>query len=64
MEHDTKSVAHKKQNATCHHCGLPFACGRDTARCWCATLPVVENPLAGKDCLCKNCLRMQTKLVI
>jgi hypothetical protein len=41
----------------CPRCGVELTCSRDGA-CWCmeetARLPM---PVAGDDCLCRDCLR-------
>jgi len=43
----------------CTGCGGAFACGRDTAACWCTELPALprELLLAEGTCYCPACLK-------
>ncbi|RPH60759.1 MAG: hypothetical protein EHM83_13980 [Burkholderiales bacterium] len=43
---------------TCPRCGARFACGIDTGRCWCASLPALAAlpPDLPAACLCPACL--------
>jgi len=41
----------------CSGCGTEFACNPGGA-CWCASETVrLPMPVAGEDCLCRDCLR-------
>ena len=41
----------------CHRCGTEFTCGLSDS-CWCAAETArLTMPRAGKDCLCRDCLR-------
>jgi hypothetical protein len=41
----------------CSGCGTEFACSLDGS-CWCAEESArLQTPVAGEDCLCRDCLR-------
>lgn len=47
--------------SVCEACGVSFACGAASGRCWCAELTLSEHALAKlraryRGCLCRACL--------
>jgi hypothetical protein len=41
----------------CSACGVEFSCGL-SGSCWCAEETArLAMPVAGEDCLCRDCLR-------
>jgi len=45
----------------CSRCGTEFTCN-PTGACWCAEETArLPMPVAGEDCLCRDCLRLAAK---
>ena len=47
------------RRVACAACGTEFSCSL-SGDCWCAEEPVrLAVPVAGEDCLCRDCLRIK-----
>jgi hypothetical protein len=54
---ESESLDQAARRLACSGCGAEFSCDL-SGQCWCAAeTAVLPMPVAGEDCLCRNCLR-------
>ena len=52
---------YKMKKIICEKCGYEFKCeSSDIKNCWCSKVPPIKIDKSLKNCICENCLKLQT----